>query len=260
MSFCAWGFKPLAEPRKAPLAKTRLATHDQPMTEKTASTKATKAPETLLAELRERYPKAFPSDPEAVMPLAIRIHQALAAAGYSRKAVEKALGVYVATPAYLAAVAACKPRVNLDGVPAGKVSEVQRVLAEAKLQNPAATMAELATVVLAGRIDQPEPQQKKKMAQIELSAFQAKIAFTIDPETFRAALEVDSVGAKTVPAAITVDGRKYTADLNPKSFRKAQAAFREAANPVVAISGNLKGTKVESAGIQVFDKGAKAAE
>ena len=230
------------------------------MTEKTASKKATKSPETLLAELRERYPKAFPADPEAVMPLALRIHLTLAADGYSRQRVEKALGLYVNAPAYLAAVAAGKPRVNLDGEPAGKVSEVQRVLAEAKLKNPAATLAELATVVLAGRIDQPEPQQKKKMAQIELSAFQAKIAFTIDPETFRAALEVDSVGAKTVPAAITVDGRKYTADLNPKSFRKAQAAFREAANPVVAISGNLKGTKVESAGIQVFDKGAKAAE
>ena len=106
--------------------------------------------------------------------------------------------------------------------------------------------------------DTTEP-QKKPMTQIELTAVQAKIAFTIDSETFRAALDVDSMGAKSVSVTIVVDGKKYTAQLNPKSFRKAQAAFNEAANPVVSISGNLKGSAVESAGIQVFDKGAKAA-
>ena len=97
------------------------------------------------------------------------------------------------------------------------------------------------------------------MPQIELTAVQAKIAFTIDSETFRAVLDVDSMGAKSVPVAILVDDKKYMAQLNPKSFRKAQAAFREAANPVVLISGNLKDNAVESAGIQIFDKGAKTA-
>jgi hypothetical protein len=95
------------------------------------------------------------------------------------------------------------------------------------------------------------------MPQIELTAVLAKIAFTIDPETFRAVLDVDSVGAKSVAVAIEVEGKKYTAQLNPKSFRKAQAAFREAANPVVSVSGNLKGSAIESAGIQIFDKGQK---
>ena len=97
------------------------------------------------------------------------------------------------------------------------------------------------------------------MHQIELTAVQAKIAFTIDPETFRAVLDLDSVGAKSVAVAISVEGKKYTAQLNPKSFRKAQAAFREAANPVASVSGNLKGNVIESAGIQIFDKGAKTA-
>ena len=97
------------------------------------------------------------------------------------------------------------------------------------------------------------------MPQIELTAVQAKIAFTIDPETFRAVLDVDSAGAKSVAVAVAVEGKKYTAQLNPKSFRKAQAAFREAANPVASVSGNLKGSAIESAGIQVFDKGAKTA-
>jgi hypothetical protein len=34
---------------------------------------------------------------------------------------------------------------------------------------------------------------------------------------------------------------------------------REASNPVASISGNLKGSAIESAGIQVFDKGVKTA-
>jgi hypothetical protein len=97
------------------------------------------------------------------------------------------------------------------------------------------------------------------MPQIELAAIQAKIAFTIDPETFRAVLDVDSVGAKSVEVTIVAESKKYTAQLNPKSFRKAQAAFREAANPVASVSGNLKGNTIESAGIQIFDKGAKTA-
>jgi hypothetical protein len=104
-----------------------------------------------------------------------------------------------------------------------------------------------------------KPQSKTAMPQIELTAALAKIALTIDPEAFRAVLDVDSAGAKAVLVAVAADGKQYTAQLNPKSFRKAQAAFCEAANPAVSLSGTLKGGVVESAGIQVFDKGAKDA-
>jgi hypothetical protein len=220
------------------------------------------ATETLLAELRERYPKAFPADPEAVMPLMLHIHKGLLAAGYKRKAVTETLGVYVNAPAYLAALSAGRPRIDLDGEPAGEVSETQRELAKAQLENPnlRKPMFRWSAINLAGKIDNPqEPLKRKHMTPIELTAVQAKIAFTIDPETFRAVLDVDSTGAKSVPVAIAVDGKKYSVQLNPKSFRKAQTAFREAANPVVSISGNLKGSAIESAGIQIFDKGAKAA-
>jgi len=209
----------------------------------------------ILAELCERYPKAFFVYPEAAMPLAINIHKKLIAAGYNRKAVAVALGTYASAQPYLAALAAGKPRVNLDGEPVGKVTEAQREFAKAQLENPGARKT---AIELTGKIDKSE-QQKKPMPQIELTAILAKVAFTIDPETFRAVLDVDSVGAKSVPVAITVDGKKYTAQLNPKSFRKAQAAFKDATNPVVSISGNLKGSAIESAGIQIFDKGAKDA-
>ena len=92
------------------------------------------------------------------------------------------------------------------------------------------------------------------MNPLQLTAKGAKIAFTLEAEAFQAILDVDSTGLKAVPVLIESGGRKYQASLNPKSFRKAQTAFREAANPVVTISGNLNGAVVEAAGVQVFDK------
>ncbi len=93
------------------------------------------------------------------------------------------------------------------------------------------------------------------MQTIQLTAKLVKVAFTMDPDEFRAILDVDSTGMKAVPITIiSSGGKKLTAHLNAKTFRKAQAAFREAGNPVVNISGNLNGGVVESAGIQIFDK------
>ena len=92
------------------------------------------------------------------------------------------------------------------------------------------------------------------MEPIQLTPKFAKIAFTLDPDEFRAFLDVDTTGLKGVPVLIETGGRKLQASLNPKSFRKAQAAFREAGNPAVSISGNLNGNVVDAAGIQVFDK------
>jgi hypothetical protein len=92
------------------------------------------------------------------------------------------------------------------------------------------------------------------MSSIKLTPSFAKIAITIDPETFRALLEVESAGVKTVPLTVTLEGRKFSTNLNPRSFRKAQAAFKAASKPLVSLTGNLRGNKVESACIQVFDK------
>lgn len=66
-------------------------------------------------------------------------------------------------------------------------------------------------------------------------------------------------GGVNAALAVKLFDETYTARLNPESFRKAQTMFREAANPVVSISGNLSGNAIEAAGIQVFDKGAKPA-
>jgi sRNA-binding protein len=220
----------------------------------------------LLPELRKRYPKAFATDPAAVMPLMLKVHEPLILAGYGKKAVRAALCEYVSAPAYLESLAVGKPRIDLDGEPAGIVSEKHQALAKAWLESPegrpplSGKKPKRPAVALSGTIEQhQEPSKKKAMSTIELTGTQAKIAITIDADTFRATLDLDTAGAKAVPVAIVVDGKKYTAQLNSKSFRKAQAMFREAANPTVSISGNLKGNAIEAAGIVVFDKGAKPA-
>jgi hypothetical protein len=218
------------------------------------------AAENLLAELRGRYPQAFPADPQAPAPLALGIHKRLAAAGHGGGAMAALLAAYARAPAYLAALAAGQPRVGLDGEPAGEVTEAQRALARSLLDALGAEPGKRLSISLAGAAGATHPPQSKRpMPQIELTAALAKIALAIDPEAFRAVLDVDSAGAKAVLVAVAADGKQYTAQLNPKSFRKAQAAFREAANPAVSLSGTLKGSVVESAGIQVFDKGAKDA-
>lgn len=221
---------------------------------------------TLLDELRERYPKAFATDPGAVMPLMLKVHEPLVLAGYGKKAVRAALSEYVSAPAYLEALAAGKPRVDLDGEPVGFVSEKHQADARAWLESLEGRpplpgkKPKRPAVALSGTLEQPqEPPKKTTMPTLELTGTQAKIAITIDADAFRAALDLDAVGAKAVPVVIAVDGKKYTAQLNSKSFRKAQTAFKEAVNPTVSISGNLKGNAIEAAGIVVFDKGAKAA-
>lgn len=220
---------------------------------------------TILPKLCERYPKAFVTDPEATMPLALGLHKQLLRAGYKSHALFKAFTVYTNSRAYLEALAAGKPRVNLDGEPVGAVSEEHQQeaaheLAHPGTRQPRTTPRKLKTIALAGKVSKSSQSEKKSMPSLQLKGLQAKIAVTIDSATFKAALGVDTMGVKAVPVSIDIDGKTYTASLNPKSFRKAQVSFQEAAQPVVSISGNLKGDVIDSAGILVFDKGSKQAK
>lgn len=213
-------------------------------------------PEALLEKWRERFPKAFPAD--GPRPLVVGIHQTLEKFGYDAEQARAALALYVTSPAYLTALAADgSNRVNLRGKSKGQVSEAQRQDARHRLEHPDEPRP-TPPIRLTGQVQTPPPKPKrKKVATIQLAAAQAKIALSLDADAFRAALDVDTTGAKAVPVDIRVNGRTYHAQLNPKSFRKAQAAFRQAVNPAVLLSGNLKGFDIEAAGLQVFDKGAK---
>jgi sRNA-binding protein len=73
-------------------------------------------------------------------------------------------------------------------------------------------------------------------------------------------LQANSVGAKTVPIAILINGKAVKAELNPKSFRKAQTMFSDlAGEAAVVISGDYDFTNntIKSAGIVVQPKKPK---
>lgn len=241
--------EPAIESTPEPATESALGTDSESAPELT--------PEALLVEWRERFPKAFRAD--RVRPLVIGVDKTLEKFGYDIESVRTALALYVNSPAYLEALAADDSnRINLRGKSKGRTTEAERQEARYRLEHPDEPRPTLPPIKLTGEIEAPPPKPKrKKVATIQLAAAQAKIALSLDADTFRAALDVDTTGAKTVPVDIRVDRRTYHAQLNPKSFRKAQAAFRGAVNPAVLLSGNLKGFDIEAAGLQVFDKGAK---
>lgn len=93
-------------------------------------------------------------------------------------------------------------------------------------------------------------------ANAEISA-----RIVIDPEDCRTLfLDLDTLGAKSVPCVFDTAGREWRATLNPRSFRKAQAAYREAANPSVVVTGAAVGDTLKAAGVKVVDRAGKEAK
>ena len=90
----------------------------------------------VLAELRERFPAAFPTDPAAVRPLALRVRERIEATGTvpSRTTLHRALWLWTRQSAYLAAIAEGRPRINLDGSDAGAVTPEHQAAAAAWLE------------------------------------------------------------------------------------------------------------------------------
>ncbi|BBL75376.1 ProQ/FinO family protein [Methylomagnum ishizawai] len=209
-------------------------------------------PPPLLATLRRQYPQAFPDDPDAVMPLAIGIREALAAEGHDLEAVRAALAHYTGSAAYQRALAeGTKPRIGLDGQPVGPVSHAERQKAAHYLEHP-------------GKPYRRRRQRHGKKAHariletLHMKAVQTKLAITLQNDSFRQCLDHATEGAATVPIAVDINGREFTAHLNPASFRKAVAAFREAGQPVVVVEGvinlDAQEPRIDSAHVRVKDK------
>lgn len=87
-----------------------------------------------LEELTDRYPRCFARQRQGVRPLAVGIHDRLKAAlaedpelaDTANWVLKQALARYTHSPAYLQAVIAGHPRVDLDGSDAGPVTEDAR--------------------------------------------------------------------------------------------------------------------------------------
>lgn len=119
----------------------------------------------VLAELRERFPAAFPSDLSTVRPLALGIREAIEALKIAgRTPVHRVLWLWTRTPAYLAAIAEGRPRVNLDGTDAGTVAAEHQAQAAERLASlrakgeRKAAAAAAAPVVPAAPVPEPAPE------------------------------------------------------------------------------------------------------
>jgi len=110
----------------------------------------------VLAELRERFPAAFPTDPAAVRPLALRVRERIEATGTvpSRTTLHRVLWRWTRTPAYLTALAEGRPRVNLDGSDAGAVAPEHQAQAAERLEKLRAKAERKAA---AAAVPVPEP-------------------------------------------------------------------------------------------------------
>lgn len=103
----------------------------------------------VLAELRERFPDAFPADLSTVRPLALGVRATLEAAGIAggRTPLHSALWRWCRQPAYLAALAEDRPRINLDGTDAGPVAPEHQAAAAAWLEKLRAKAGRVSAVV-----------------------------------------------------------------------------------------------------------------
>jgi sRNA-binding protein len=111
-----------------------------------------------LALLREKWPVAFPAEPESVRPLAIGAAGEIASAmGWSLPYTLGVLARWKMTPAYCRAVLAQEHRVALDGSPAEAIDAKAKELAAKGL----ARLAERETANGAGRPAAPVPVKSK---------------------------------------------------------------------------------------------------
>ncbi|HNO62298.1 MAG TPA: ProQ/FinO family protein [Plasticicumulans sp.] len=92
--------------------------------------------EAALIALQAAFPAAFPTDPAAVRPLALRVRERIEATGTvpSRTTLHRALWLWTRQSAYLAAIAEGRPRINLDGSDAGAVTPEHQAAAAAWLE------------------------------------------------------------------------------------------------------------------------------
>ena len=112
--------------------------------------------EAALIALQAAFPAAFPTDPAAVRPLALRVREAIEASGTvpSRTTLHRVLWRWTRTPAYLTALAEGRPRVNLDGSDAGAVAPEHQAQAAERLEKLRAKAERKAA---AAAVPVPEP-------------------------------------------------------------------------------------------------------
>jgi ProP effector len=195
-----------------------------------------------LKRLREHY-----SIFAQFKPLKLGIHKDLLERQFATlQELRPALTRHTSDSRYLRAVAAGGPRFALDGTEVGEVSEEEKSIASTWIKDgkPRST----------NRIATPLP-----IHSLIMNANSIKVSLVVTD--FAQYLDVVSIGAATVPITVRSGGSELAAVLNPKSFRKAQAAFKTLDGAAaVVISGELDvaSKTIKSAGIAVQPKAKKS--
>ncbi|SNS87597.1 ProQ/FINO family protein [Noviherbaspirillum humi] len=199
----------------------------------------------LLRRLREQFP-VFAE----FKPLKLGIREELAARDIAPvEHLNKALSRQTGDRRYLRNVVAGGARYGLDGDVCGTISPLERGFAAGRLGMKLDALPGLNPGT-----------EKKILEELAMRANTVKVSVTVID--FEQHLDVDSIGASSVPVTVETATGKVKAVLNPKSFRKAQAAFKElGGQAAVLITGefDLPSATIKAAGIIVQPKKSKEA-
>ena len=204
--------------------------------------------EELLAHWKEQF-AVFKNN----QPLALSTRKQMALRGLLESPVARqALRHHVRSDAYLGTLAAGGSRFNLDGSAERAISATH---AQGAAQMLAGELPRFAKPVSPAR---PAP-KRHLLETVEMQTRNLKATLVVTD--FAKHLDIDSSGASSVPVKLQTPSGAVMAALNPKSFRKAQATFKEHdGNVNVILTGELDLNKLrlESAGIVVQPKSPKA--
>ena len=206
---------------------------------------STPAPERLL--LAESFPLCFSW--EQPQPLKLNIHQDLMAAGHDRVAVRRALGRYCQADRYRRTLQAGATRIDLQGQPAGVVTEPEAAHARNAL-TPRAARATATRAALPPN-DIPLPKEHLVAGRLELTV---KFSELPQPLSVQDGIKI---GIQTGEGIVT-------AILPPKVWRTLEQAAQTYPQWVATLSGSLDHfaegeIALKHPALQVFEKKAKPA-
>ena len=202
------------------------------------------APE--LLPLAELYPACF--DWENPRPLKIDIHKPMIRAGHDREAVKRALAAYCTAPRYRETLRAGASRIDLQGQPAGVVTEKEA--AHARLvSTPRAERIAAAREALPPNAT-PIPKEQLVPGRLELT-----VKFSELPQPLRVQDGL-KIGIQTGEGIVT-------AILPPKVWRTLERAAQTYPQWVAALSGSLDRfadgeIALKHPALQVFEKKARS--
>ncbi|MEI2804520.1 MAG: ProQ/FINO family protein [Albidovulum sp.] len=198
-------------------------------------------PAPALPVLAEAYPACF--DWERPRPLKLNIHRDLMAAGHDRIAVKRALGRYCKADRYRRALQTDAPRIDLQGRPAGAVTEREAAHARS-LVEARATARESPPPDAT-----PIPEENLVSGRLELTA---KFSELPRPLPVRGGIKI---GIETGEGTVT-------AILPAKVWRKLEQAAKDYPQWVAALSGALERfadgeIALKHPALQIFERKAR---